>query len=188
MGKGKLAVLALGSALTIVALTSCATLDEGQCRSVDWAALGREDGAAGRASSYIDRHREACQRFKLPIEGQSWRGGWEEGIRLYCTPANGLNEGRHGRPYANSCPIDLKADFEDAYRVAKRLHDAEGALSRARSQMESLIRSEAKAKTSEEAKRIREQISQRRAELFRAELDVSDAEREYERYMRSLRS
>lgn len=188
MGNVKIAALISGAALTLGVLASCATLDESQCRAVDWTALGYEDGAAGRTPSHIERHREACQRFRLPVEEQSWRGGWEEGIRLYCTPANGLNEGRHGRSYANSCPIELKAEFEDAYRVAKRLHDAEARLSRERNQIESLVRDEAKAETQTEVSRIRQQISSRRLDLFRAEMEVRDADREYDRYMLRLRS
>lgn len=183
----KIAGLICGVALAVGFLGSCATLDENQCQTVDWRALGQEDGLRGRPMSFIDRHREACSKHKLPVQDAIWHEGWTIGIRSYCTPRNGLNEGRNGQSYANSCPIELKAQFEDAYSVGKRVHEAEASLARTRNEIERLIRAEAAAKTPQEVNRIRQEISLRRSDLFRAETRVKDAEREYDRYMRSLR-
>lgn len=188
MGIVKKATLIVGVCLSLGLFSSCATLDENQCRAVDWNTLGTKDGEQGRSADYIGQHRKACERHKLPVDEQSWRSGWERGIRAYCTPENGLFVGRGGQSYTNSCPTELKAGFEEAYRVARTLRDAESRLSRVRDQVEQLMKAEASAKTREEAAKIRQQIAERRADLFRAESDVRDAEREYDRHVRMIKS
>lgn len=66
------------SALMIsgMALSSCATLDEAECQSVNWTQLGQTDGAAGHPSNYVEQHREACVKHGIPVDGQQWQSGW----------------------------------------------------------------------------------------------------------------
>lgn len=180
---------AYGAAILIAlgALTSCATLNESECQTADWRALGSTDGAAGRPAGHIARHHEACARFSLPVDEQSWRAGWDEGIRAYCTPANALSEGRRGRNYANSCPAALAPAFEDAYRVARRAHDAEEEARGLRAEIDTLIRRRALARDRDEARHIGLAISLRRSALFSAETRQWSTERDYQRYRRELR-
>ena len=122
----------------MLSLSACATLNESECETVNWSDLGRSDGAAGQSSSYVQRHREACEKYSLPVDERAWRTGWEDGIRRYCTPENGLSAGRDGRSYANSCPADAAPGFESAYRVGKRVHDARSEYDRLKSELEQL--------------------------------------------------
>ena len=52
----------LGAAL--IALGSCATLNEDQCREVNWEQLGYDDGQAGRNASHVDLHRQALPALR----------------------------------------------------------------------------------------------------------------------------
>lgn len=168
------------------ALSSCATLTKDECVSVNWAELGRADGAAGQPSSHIGRHRAACSEHNLPVNEPQWSLGWQQGIRLYCTPDNGLAQGREGRHYANSCPPDLKAGFEAAYHVARAVYDARLARDRLAVELETL-RVERREARPEDRRRLDADIERKRFEVGRAEQRVRDAERDYDRYLFSRR-
>lgn len=170
-------------AASVVALNACATLNEDQCRDARWEQLGFDDGQAGRHSSHVDLHRQACQRYNVSVEMSEWRDGWERGIRQYCTPQNGLNEGRAGRSYANSCPADVRADFEDAYRVAKAVHDARAAVDRENREMDDLLRKLRETEDRDEARKLETEISVKRDAVRNAERRLRDAERNYDFYI-----
>lgn len=171
--------------VVLFALTSCATLNEEECRSADWRELGHQDGAAGKTMSHIQEHRRACGEHKLPVDEQQWHAGWAQGIRLYCTPENGLLQGKQGRNYRNSCPADLNAGFESAYMVAKALYDARSARDTAQRDMDSLFDDLRRAEKPEERKRIEYEIDSKRWALRSAERRVYDAEGDYDVYVSS---
>lgn len=177
-------MLRIAAAIVAVgAVASCATLNEDECRSVNWEQLGQQDGLAGRASSYVEQHRSACSEHGLPVDDRQWSVGWERGIRLYCTPENGLLEGREGRSYMNSCPADLKAGFEQAYSVARALHDARASRDALESEINALYDALKAAQKPEDRKRIEIDIEAKRFSLRGAERRVRDAERDYELYV-----
>ncbi|MEO3387750.1 DUF2799 domain-containing protein [Mesorhizobium sp. CAU 1741] len=177
---------ALASAcMGLVMLTSCATLNQEECLNANWFELGQQDGAAGRAQTHVNEHRSACGEHGLPVDEPQWRTGWEQGIRLYCTPENGLQQGRQGSYYANSCPIELATGFEAAYSVAKALHDARMSRETLQRELDSLETSLRDAQKPEDRQRIERDISDKRAYLRTAERRVWDAEGDYDIYVSS---
>jgi hypothetical protein len=175
------ACLRIGAlAAFIAALSACATLDEDECRTVNWWQLGNDDGQAGRNVSHIDRHRSACDRHGIPVAEDQWRAGWEGGIRQYCTPGNGLAEGRAGRHYANSCPPDISAGFEDAYRVGRAVHDARNEVARLQSELDSMVRQMRRVEDPGELLKLQMEISLMRDRLRRADRRLREAERDYD--------
>lgn len=168
------------------AATSCATLNEKECQTVDWRALGQEDGMNGRAASHIDRHREACAEHKLPVQDAPWHEGWAVGIRLYCTPQNGLRVGQAGSQYAGSCPADLSAGFETAYLVGKRVHDARQEFSRAQAELNDSMQRRLKATTDAEKQALDTEILLRQSAVFAAQTRQISAEAAYDRYLAGL--
>ena len=168
------------------ALTSCATLDEGQCEVVDWRQLGESDGGRGLPATHIGQHQEACARFDIPVDAASWQSGWDRGIRSYCTPTNGVAQGRIGAIYRNSCPADQATAFERAYRVGEAVHDARQRRDRAQREIDGLIRQLAGAATAEERAAVQLRIELERDDLARAQSDVFSAEREADRYQLQL--
>ncbi len=175
-----------GVFVALMALTSCATLDKEECQAVDWRSLGQQDGAAGRPMSYVEQHRQACARHKLPIQEEPWREGWTVGIRYYCTPQNGLNVGRDGGHYANSCPIDLKAGFETSYLVGKRLYDARTAYQRAQTELNEAMEKRLKATTDAEKQALDREILLRQSAVFGAQQQQIAAEAAYDRYLAGM--
>lgn len=175
----RISVVLLGLGL----LGSCATLNEEECMTANWFELGRQDGSAGRHVSHIDAHRRACEKHKLPVDPQQWQVGWEEGIRLYCTPDNGLLQGREGRSYASSCPPDLKTGFETAYYVAKRVHDARQSRDRLQTEISSVERQLREERDRDKRRSLHDRIDTLRGDLRDAERRLWEAESDYDRYV-----
>jgi hypothetical protein len=178
--------IAGASVALLLSLTSCATLDESQCQTVDWRALGQEDGMAGRPMSYVEQHRKACTRHKLPIQEEPWREGWTIGIPSYCTPQNGLRVGRDGGHYSNSCPADLKYGFETAYLVGKRAYEARTAFQRAQTALNEAMQKRLKATTDTERRTLDQEIILRQSAVFAAQTQQISAEAAYDRYLAGL--
>ena len=166
------------------ALASCATLNEEECQTANWYELGQRDGASGQPSNYIDNHRRACAEHKLPVDETQWSVGWQQGIRAFCTPENGLLHGREGRYYANSCPPELKPGFDGAYTVAKALYDARQSRDRLTRELADLEASLRKATKPDEMQLLRDQIDRKRTDIRVAERRLWDAEGDYDLYVR----
>lgn len=76
------------------ALAGCATLSEQECRSADWEALGRAEGARGAPATAIEAQREACAGHGIALEEAAWRAGHAKGVDEFCTPRGGYLAGR----------------------------------------------------------------------------------------------
>jgi len=110
----------------------CATLDRSECREADWRTIGLEDGAAGRAVSYIGNHRRACAEHGVTPDLAAYRGGHAIGLRQFCTPAKGFSQGRAGRRYNGICPAELEGGFLAAHATGNRLYDLNSEIDRLR--------------------------------------------------------
>ena len=118
-------------ALIVTALAlaagACASLSEKQCRSGDWAAIGRADGARGLPAGEIEKHREACAAHGVKPDAARYRAGHEQGLAVYCTPRGGYLAGRRGDAYGDVCPAasagKFRAAFERGREVARVLRD-----------------------------------------------------------------
>ena len=168
-----------------LALSACATLNEDECLATNWSQLGQADGAAGQPSNYVELHREACAKHGLPVGDREWLAGWQVGIRLYCTPQNGLLVGREGKSYANSCPVDMASEFGAAYQVGKRVADARKELNQARSALDEAL-DDLKDAEDTDRQRLTIEAETRRTQLFGAEIRVQSAEAAYDRYLADL--
>lgn len=109
--------------LSLLALTAgCATLNENECRTIDWRELGRSDGAKGYESTRLGDHMEACGKFGLAPDAESYRAGREEGLRQYCTLDNAMQLGMNGSGYKQVCPGDIGVAFAQTYSRGAALH------------------------------------------------------------------
>lgn len=99
----------------VVGLGSCATLDEGQCRTGDWQGIGQADGASGFSRARLDDHAKACSKFGVVPDAAAYDRGRAQGLTSFCTPRRGFEEGRQNRAYANVCPASLERGFLEGY-------------------------------------------------------------------------
>ena len=100
------------AAVLAILLSGCASgLSKEECHLADWRTIGYEDGVRGLAQSRISGHRKACAEHGVAMNLDAYRGGWDEGVRRYCQPANGFRQGRAGSRYNGVCPADLEPAF-----------------------------------------------------------------------------
>lgn len=113
-------------------MVGCSSLSQDQCLADDWETIGHRDGVRGKPdSAELLRHQKACGKHGVVPDSASYRRGWAEGVRSYCTPDNGFSEGRSGQRYNNVCPAQLDAEFRAAFEDGKLIYRAEQSVSNA---------------------------------------------------------
>ena len=122
-------------ASTLVAFAALASgcasgLSRDECNMADWRTIGYEDGVQGRSETRIGGHRKACAKHGVGLNLETYRSGWDEGVRRYCQAGNGYNQGRRGKSYSGVCPAQMEADFLQAYRAGRELYDLEAGVQR----------------------------------------------------------
>ena len=103
-------------------LSGCATpsLSKNQCLVGDWRGIGFDDGRLGYTESRINQHAEACEELGIAPGVTAYRAGWNEGVRGFCTPSQGMRSGRQGDSYHGLCPPDLEPAFLSGYDAGLR--------------------------------------------------------------------
>ncbi len=101
--------------------TSCATLNEDECKSSDWHSLGLSNGKIGR--NLLSEHTKACSEYSIQPDITKYNKGLELGLKSYCTEENGYREGVSGKSYQRVCPIRLEVNFLKKYKLGKKIHD-----------------------------------------------------------------
>ncbi len=115
-------IMALTAALLISLLSGCATpsLNKNQCLTGDWRGIGFDDGRQGFSPARIHQHAEACEELGVVPGATEYRAGWDQGVRGFCTPSQGMRSGRQGDAYHGLCPPDLEPGFLNGYDAGLR--------------------------------------------------------------------
>jgi hypothetical protein len=106
----------LAFVLSMIGLVSCATMNEDQCRTANWQEIGRKDGLRGLSSSMISNHSKACEKHGISANQEQYKLGYDEGVKVFCTPESGFEAGRSGRAASADCPSDMQAGFQAAWQ------------------------------------------------------------------------
>lgn len=168
-----LVCLAMATALT----AGCASMSEKECLTVNWLDKGFRDGRNGEPLTRIEDHREACSKVGVMLDLPQYVKGRDQGILHYCTPGNGLEEGRRGRQYRNACPAHLEHQFLDSHRQGKKIYDADQRieeLNRESRQIEQTLRDEEDKK---KRSKLRQDLREIDRQLLRARDDLRYLER-----------
>lgn len=106
-----------------VLLSACATMTKEECVAADWRVVGEADGGKGYPpQKRFEGHVDACARANIVPDQTLWNKGYQKGLLRYCTPLNGLAEGRAGRTYHNVCPTDKAQAFIGGYQLGRTAH------------------------------------------------------------------
>ncbi len=116
--------------LIILLLCSCSTMNKSECLNADWQMIGLEDGASGKALSYLGQRRKACADYDVTPDLEKYQAGYRKGLHQYCTPRKGYHLGRKGRQYQAVCPPELEEGFLAGYRDGKQIYTLKQQLSR----------------------------------------------------------
>lgn len=96
-------------------LQGCATMDQDDCLSADWAAIGEKDGARGQKESVFQSRSKACEKHGVTADLSAYKDGYNAGVRDFCVPSNGYKRGIDKLEYYYICPADLQAPFLKEY-------------------------------------------------------------------------
>lgn len=165
----------------IFLLSGCASMDKEECQIADWRAIGYEDGAKGRALSYLGNHRKACSDYGISPDMERYEQGRLAGLHEYCTPSNGFELGKSGQKLNTVCKPPLAEDFKLAWLQGVEVHDA---LSQLRASERTLKRYQKMVVTlneqieDAEAKLVSDGISRKKRKVLLEEIKDLNAELE----------
>ena len=130
----------LASALLMLALSGCASMNKAECLNVDWRTVGYEDGVAGRSGDRIGEHRRACAKHGVTPDLNAYQSGRDQGMREYCQPETGYQLGVNGYALKSYCPVELKEEFESAYHAGYELYAMRARVANAQNELDSAHR------------------------------------------------
>jgi len=125
--------IVIGTALSALAMSGCASMSSDECMATDWSAVGFEDGARGYTTERFSKHRKACAKHGVTADFSAYQNGREQGLVEYCQPGRGYNVGVNGGRYYGVCSVDYEADFLDAYNAGYHLYTLRSNVNRANS-------------------------------------------------------
>ena len=111
----------LSLAVCALVLTGCATLNESQCKTINWRDLGARDAYDGQDRGLIESHRTACADYGIQPDRNGYAAGFDEGLRRLCTTNRGYAFGADGRIYRNTCPAELESNFQQGFRLGSEV-------------------------------------------------------------------
>lgn len=110
------ALLACLALVTILSV-GCAQFSKEECTTGDWQARGADDGKRGLVRlAQFNKYAATCQEehdVKLPSE--AYFAGYDEGLPLFCSEANGRSLGGKGAKYRGVCTPALEPAFMAGY-------------------------------------------------------------------------
>ena len=125
LGKIKIELKMIKLLLVIICLNffSCSSMNQEECINADWAQIGERDARNGVNSNYYFERAKACSKHSVHADSSSYKRGYAEGLKVYCTSENGYNVGVSGTGYANICPAELSKGFMQGYLAGKTIYE-----------------------------------------------------------------
>jgi hypothetical protein len=114
-------MLAGAGVLLVFWLAGCASISEEQCRSGDWYGIGWLDGSRGLPPDRLASHQKACGEYGLSVDGEAYRKGREAGLQVFCTPENGLAQGKSGQAFRPVCPGSSSRAYQRAFELGHEI-------------------------------------------------------------------
>jgi hypothetical protein len=136
--KTRKVLLFLMLTLTIMSISGCANMNQAECETANWRAIGYEDGVAGARDSQFSQHRQECAEHGVTADINDYLDGHAEGAKKYCTQTNGFFLGIKGQNYNGNCTEALAPAFLNGLTDGKRIYFAQRAMSSADDALERL--------------------------------------------------
>lgn len=78
-------------------------LTQQQCTSMNWKAIGLNDGFGGHGRD-LNRYISECSQFGVHVSVEQYQQGYNQGLHQYCTYERGLSIGSQGNGNPGVCP------------------------------------------------------------------------------------
>ncbi len=103
-------------------LTACSVMNQQECETANWNALGYVDGSQGAAPSQFNERSSACSEYNVRADFAQYQTGYQKGLISYCTESHGFFVGSNGNSYQGVCPQKTAAAFLKGYNRGQELH------------------------------------------------------------------
>ncbi|PSU93431.1 hypothetical protein C9J27_21090 [Photobacterium kishitanii] len=112
-------------------LTACSVMNQQECETANWSALGYVDGSQGASSSQFSDRSSACSEYNVRANFNEYQLGYNQGLTIYCTENNGFFIGSKGQSYQGVCPQKTAILFLKGYNKGKELFSIRESVSQA---------------------------------------------------------
>ncbi len=102
--------------ITLISI-GCSGVSRSDCSSTDWKQKGVSDGQKGQAAEDILKTEKFCKQKNVDFPIVSYKEGWVDGIKEYCSPENGFKLSSKGKKVnVANCPIEYQPNLVDSIK------------------------------------------------------------------------
>ncbi|TLX48743.1 hypothetical protein C1E24_02415 [Pseudoalteromonas phenolica] len=89
----------------------------------EWYEFGQNSAITGKSVRIFDAFKQQCAKQLTPTAQKSYIDGFSDGLISYCTFDNGFKRGQEGLELNQSCPLEIRQEFEKGYKIGKKTRD-----------------------------------------------------------------
>lgn len=108
--------------LSVLVLSSCASMSKEECAIANWKDVGTKDGGLGRSMNAFDGYVKACAKANVIPDKTAYMSGRNEGLKKYCTIQKGYEIGLSNREYYGVCVDHNEAAVIEGRRIGLELY------------------------------------------------------------------
>lgn len=112
-------------------LSACSIMNEQECQTANWSALGYLDGSQGVTVNQFNERNSACSKYAVRANFNEYKTGYTQGLTKYCTESNGFFVGSQGNSYQGVCTPTTANKFLKGYRHGQQLFTLKNKVSQA---------------------------------------------------------
>jgi Protein of unknown function (DUF2799) len=165
----------------IALLGACAAMTPEECRQSQWGDVGLRDGLAGEPLSRLNQLSKDCAEAKVAVDTPAYLQGRDRGLSTYCRIDNAPALGLAGKSYQGVCPAGVHGEFRRRFELGREVYEARQQLRSQDSRRAGLERRLSEAKSDEDKRRLRNELSELDSSLRRNRDRVRDAEWQFDR-------
>ncbi|WP_256384836.1 DUF2799 domain-containing protein [Photobacterium toruni] len=102
-------------------VSACSVMNEQQCQTANWSALGYLDGSQGASANQFNERSSACSEYNVHANFNQYQASYQQGLITYCTESHGFFVGSNGNSYLGVCPQATSIAFLRGYRQGQQL-------------------------------------------------------------------
>lgn len=104
--------------ISIVLLSSCAVMNTDECKIANWHDVGLKDASNGDDRLKLSKYIKACSKANVSPNQSEYNQGYQEGLKIYCTPQNMFDQGLYGGTDYSICPAIEHSNLKPYYDVS----------------------------------------------------------------------
>lgn len=106
---------------------------------MNWANRGYADGKKGSPANQFTKYRAQCAEHKITIDTDQYVRGHQEGLKLFCTYENGMQQGEDGERNELVCPESLALEFNRGHQAGYKMYEFRKEMDRQREAQEEAL-------------------------------------------------